>query len=230
MRSLNVSGTEIPVDVTWIKAFPGMSAQSRLVVISQRRLLQAGGGIDPLEPQWAYLWAKGPTKPVVAALVAPPADASFTTTAVGFRTDPNVALALRTFSFMRALGIAAGTLALFCLVLYLLARQRAQAIATAFGRRMGLRRWTAAAALALELGLILAIALVAALAGALVASASIVPRSDPLPQLSPAPVFAGPWLGLAVILATLAVLTVVAGLVASRSPRDEALVEAIRLE
>jgi hypothetical protein len=227
---VNIGGTQIPVDVTWIRAFPGMSAQSRLVVFSQRRLDQAAGGVDPLDPPWAYLWAKGPTKPLVAALRARPASAFFTTTAEGFRTDPNVALALRTFSFMRALGIAAGTLALFCLVLYLLARQRAQAIATAFGRRMGLRRLTAAAALALELGLILAVALAAALGGALVAAAPIVPRSDPLPQLSPAPVFAGPWLGLALVLATLAVLTVLAGLLASRPPRDEALVEAIRLE
>jgi hypothetical protein len=207
-----------------------MSGQARLVVFSQRRLDQAVGGFDPLDPPWAYLWAKGPTKPVVAALIARPASAFFTTTAAGFHTDPNVALALRTFAVMRALGIAAGTLALFCLVLYLLARQRAQAIATAFERRMGLRRWTAAAALVLELGLILAVALVAALAGALVASASVVPHSDPLPQLAPAPVFAGPWLGLALILATLSVLTVLAGLVASRAPRDEALVEAIRLE
>jgi hypothetical protein len=230
LRAVNLAGTQIPVDVTWVHAFPGMSGQARLVVFSQRRLDQAVGGFDPLDPPWAYLWAKGPTKPVVAALLARPASAFFTTTAAGFRTDPNVALALRTFAFMRALGIAAGTLALFCLVLYLLARQRAQAIATAFERRMGLRRWTAAAALVLELGLILAVALVAALAGALVASASVVPHSDPLPQLAPAPVFAGPWLGLALILATLSVLTVLAGLVASRAPRDEALVEAIRLE
>jgi CDP-diglyceride synthetase len=131
---------------------------------------------------------------------------------------------------MRALGIAAGALALFCQLLYLLARQRAQTIATAFGRRMGLTRRTAAASLALELGAILAVALLVAAGGALVAAGSVVRDSDPLPNLPPAPVFAAPWLSLVELVLVLGFVAALGGLVASRRPRDEALVEAIRLE
>jgi CDP-diglyceride synthetase len=207
-----------------------MTANGPLVVVSKRVLERAAGGSDPLDSVWADLWAKGPTGPVVKALEAKPTSAFFTTTAKGFRSNQNVALAIRTFAFMRALGIAAGALALFCLVLYLIARQRAQTIATAFGRRMGLRRTTAATALSLELWAILVVAGGVALAGALVAAGNVVGRSDPLPDLPPGPIFVAPWLGILLILLALGCVAVVGGVIASRRPRDEALVEAIRLE
>jgi hypothetical protein len=131
---------------------------------------------------------------------------------------------------MRALGISAGALALFCLLLYLVARQRAQTIANSFGRRMGLRRSTAVASLALELGAILVVALAVALAGALVAARNVVGHSDPLPNLPPAPIFVAAWPGALAVAFVLACVAALGGVVASRRPRDEALVEAIRLE
>jgi hypothetical protein len=230
LRSLTVGDAHFAVDATWVRAFPGMTADGPLVVVSQRALVRAGGGIDPLDPQWANLWAKGPTDALVNAMRAHPVDAFYTTTARGFRTDPNVALAVRTFAFMRALGIAAGALALFCLVLYLVARQRAQTIATAFGRRMGLRRRTAAASLALELAAILLVAGGVALAGALVSADNVVGHSDPRPSLPPGPIFVAPWLGVLLVLVALGCVALAGGALASRRPRDEALVEAIRLE
>jgi hypothetical protein len=229
-KTLAIGGTDVPVQVRWIHSFPGMTTPGPLVVVSQRALERRNGGSDPLDPQWATLWAKGPTQPIVDEMDTPKIGAFFTTTAEALRKDPNVALALRTFTFMRALGLAAGALALFCLVLYLLARQRAQTIATAFGMRMGLRRRPAAAALALELALILAIAFVVAVLGAIAAAGAIVSRSDPLPNLPPGPLFTGPWGDLLVVALVLGVVAAVGGLVASRPPRDEALVEAIRLE
>ncbi|MDX6515059.1 MAG: putative transport system permease protein [Gaiellaceae bacterium] len=229
LSRLSVGTRQIPVTVTWVHAFPGMTANAPLVVLSKRALARRIGA-DTLDVQWAELWAKGPTDEVVAALRARPAEAFYTTTAVAFSDNPNVALALRTFGFMRALGIAAGALALFCMLLYLLARQRAQTIATAFGRRMGLARVTAAASLALELGAILAVAFVVATGGALLAAGSVVGHSDPLPLLPPSPVFAAPWLSLVVLILLLGCVAAIGGVVASRRPRDEALVEAIRLE
>jgi CDP-diglyceride synthetase len=229
LSRLSIGTTHVPVSVTWVHAFPGMTANAPLVVVSKRALVRRIGA-NAFDVQWAELWAKGPTAGVLAALKARPAEAFFTTTAVGFRRNPNVALALRTFAFMRALGIAAGALALFCLLLYLLARQRAQTIATSFGRRMGLTRRTAAASLALELGAILVVALVVAAGGAVLAAGSVVGHSDPLPNLPPAPVFAGPWLSLSALVLLLGCVAAVGGIVASRRPRDEALVEAIRLE
>ena len=228
LRSITIGDAHFAVDATWVRAFPGMTANGPLVVVSRRVLERAGGGMDPLDPEWANLWARGPTGPVVKALEA--ANAFYTATAAGFRSDPNVALAVRTFAFMRALGIAAGALALFCLVLYLVARQRAQTIATAFGRRMGLRRTTAAASLALELAAVLLVAAGIAVAGALVAAGNVVGRSDLLPGLPPGPTFVTPWLGILLVLVALACATLVGGAVASRRPRDEAVVEAIRLE
>ena len=230
LRSITIGDAHFAVDATWVRAFPGMTANGPLVVVSRRVLERAGGGMDPLDPEWANLWAKGPTGPVVKALETEPANAFYTATAAGFRSDPNVALAVRTFAFMRALGIAAGALALFCLVLYLVARQRAQTIATAFGRRMGLRRTTAAASLALELAAVLLVAAGIAVAGALVAAGNVVGRSDLLPGLPPGPTFVTPWLGILLVLVALACATLVGGAVASRRPRDEAVVEAIRLE
>jgi hypothetical protein len=69
-----------------------------------------------------------------------------------------------------------------------------------------------------------------ALAGALLAAGTAVGRSDPLPGLPPGPIFVAPWLGVLVILVALGCVALVGGAVASRRPRDEALVEAIRLE
>jgi hypothetical protein len=230
-RTLEIGSVPFRIRVVaHVRAFPGMTSAEPLVVLSRTALTRAGGGVDPLDPPWAYLWARGPTNELLAKLTVAPIQGALPTTAQSFRRDPSVVLALRTFSYSRALGIAAGALALLCLVLYLVARQRAQTIATAFGGRMGLRRTAAALALALELGAIVAVALAVAVALTLPAARIVVGHSDPLGKFPPAPEFVPPWLALGAIGAVLAAASLLAGVVASRPPRDAAVMGALRLE
>ena len=72
------------------------------------------------------------------------------TTVDTFRQSPDVLLATRTYSYLRTIAIAAGVLVLVGLLLYLQARQRSQAIASALGRRMGLGRGAETLSLCLE--------------------------------------------------------------------------------
>src|SRR4029078_1255807 len=124
-----------------VKAFPGMSAGIPLVVAPARALDEAlsrpelSGALGTL---WTYVWGKGPPAAVARALAASSLHPSYLSTIETFRKNPDVALATRTFAFLRASAIGAGALVLISLLLYLQARQRSQTIASAITRRMGM--------------------------------------------------------------------------------------------
>ena len=182
---------------------------------------------SPLGEACTYVWAKGPPGPTGRALVASPLEAYFVTTVDTFRKDPDVLLATRTFGYMRTIAIASGLLVLVGLLLYLQARQRSQAIASALAGRMGLRRRTEILSLALELG---AIASFAAFVGgtvAISAASPIVGHIDPLPENPPVPVLIVPVGAIVVSAVALVVLTGLAAALtswlASRTDISEAL-------
>src|SRR5262249_38330005 len=143
-----------------VHTFPGRTSNP-LVITSYAALEKASHMAhvgDPLDTTLSYLWAKGPPSKVGPALAKAGVDTYYMTTVGAFRKSPDVELAARTYRYLRPIALAAGALVLVGLLLYLQARQRSQTIASALGRRMGLRRGAETLSLCLEVAGILAFA------------------------------------------------------------------------
>lgn len=196
LRALWVSEARVPVHVAAVvRAFPGMTDQP-FVVVSQSALAHAtarAGAAGALAPASALVWARGPAAKVKAALAVSPLRPYFPLTVDDVLRNPDIAVATHTFSFLRALGFAVGALALVGILLHLYARQRGQAIASAFARRMGLRRRTELLALWLELAALLGFAAVLAAVVAVATAGPVVRHTDPIPKYRPGPVLVVPW-------------------------------------
>jgi putative ABC transport system permease protein len=219
-RSVSVQGVLVRIRVLGrMHAFPLMSSGVPLLVTSSKALDGAAARThlyDPLGVPWTYVLAKGPPEQAMRALEsAPGLGAYYPASIETFLRNPDVLLATRTFSFMRTVAIGAAALVLVALLLYLQARQRSQAIASALARRMGFGRRGETLSLALELGAILAFAGVVGGAIAVAAAAPVVRHIDPLPEYAPAPIFVAPAGTLAVAAAALFVLTVTAAFLTS---------------
>jgi putative ABC transport system permease protein len=232
-RAVYVQGIRLPVRVVArVRAFPGMSAGIPLIVADHDAFLAAArkaGVYDPIGDATTYLWARGPTVAVSRAVQAAPIEAAYVTTIDSFRKNPDVVLAKRTFNYMRLIAVASGLLVFIGLLLYLQARQRSQAVASALAGRMGLSRRTEIASLALELG---AIASIAALVGGIVAIAAagpIVGHIDPLPDNPPAPSLAIPVAAIVAGAIGLVVVALAASVVTSWSSRRTDMGEALRV-
>ena len=232
-KAIWLQSARVPIRViARVKSFPGMTAGTPLVVLSRTALnafAQRTKLYDPLGEPQTFIWAKGPPATLAAALEAAPIRAYYVTTVDAFRQDPDVLLATKTFSYMRLIALAAGVLVFVALLLYLQARQRSQAVASALAVRMGLRRATEIGSLALELA---AIALVAAIVGGVVAIAAAGPITrhiDPLPTDAPPPslvIPVGAILGSAI---ALVVVGIAAAALSSRLARRTNMSEALRV-
>jgi putative ABC transport system permease protein len=231
-RALYVEGKRMPVRVLGtVRAFPGMAAGVPLVVTSfgsLDRAARALGLYDPLGITTPLVWAKGPPEAVSRAIARPPLRATYVTNVDAFLHDPDVVLATRTFGFMRAIAIGAAVLLLLGLLLYLQARARAQTVASALARRMGLSRAAETLSFLIELGAILAFAAVVGGGIALAAARPVTRRLDPLPDNAPSPIFTIPTGELLLAaLALLAVAVAAAALTSSRA-RSADVAEALR--
>jgi putative ABC transport system permease protein len=231
--AISLAGARVPIHVVArVSAFPGMSAGTPLLVVSRTALAARARRLHvyaPLGNPQVYLWAKGPPAETARALAAPAVGGYFVTSVDAFRKNPDVLLARRTFSYMRLIAVAAGVLVFIGLLLYLQARQRTQAVGSALAVRMGLKRRTEIASLALELA---AIALGAAVVGGVVALAAAVPlvrHLDPLPDNPPAPALAIPFGAVVLAAAALLVLALAAGVLTSRLARRTDMSEALRV-
>jgi putative ABC transport system permease protein len=232
LRSVSFQGTPVRVtELGRVRSFPGLGANPLVVTSTAAldRATRAAGLLDPLDAANWYVWAKGPPDVVAPALQRAGIDGYYMTTVDTFRESPEVLLATRTYGYLRTIALAAGALVLVGLLLYLQARQRSQAIASALGRRMGLSRAAESLSLCLEVAGIL---LFAGVVGALVATAAarpVVERIDPLPDRPPAPVFVVPTTALLVAAAVAVVVAVASGLLASRLARRADVSEALRV-
>jgi hypothetical protein len=208
----------LPVDVVGrARVFPGMTAKRPVVVVDGERLsaalADAGASITTLLER--ELWARGDAGAVAAFLATSGLAAEDVRTVEGVRRETALATLTWTFGYLYAVGVGAALLALACLLLYLSARQHSTEVAYVLARRMGLRRATHRAALAVELAGMLAVAVVLGAGVALVAARLVLPRLDPLPDVAPAPLLAAP----------IRVLTLVAGLAALAAVSGAALVQ-----
>jgi putative ABC transport system permease protein len=232
-KAIWLQGMRLPIRViARVSAFPGMSVGLPLVIVARDALAATAARshvLNPLGVTQTYVWARGPVRQVTQALQAPPFEAFYLTSVDEFRHDPDVLLAKRTFTYLRLIAAAAGALVFIGLLLYLQARQRSQAVASALAARMGFRRRAETASLSAELA---AIALVAAVLGGLVAlltAKPIVGHVDPLPDDPPAPAAVIP--GAAIVLAMfgLLVVSLAAGAVTSWLSRRADASEALRV-
>jgi putative ABC transport system permease protein len=230
-RALLLGGQRFPIRVlASVHAFPFMAQGIPLVITSYRALdeLEARSHLpDSLGVLGTYVWGKGPPREVARALTAfrptyPPS------TIDGFLHAPDVVVATRTFTFMRMIAVGAGLLTLLGLLLYLQARQRSQAIASALTRRMGLTRVAETVSLCLELAGIVAFAAVVGGGIALAAAAPVVRKIDPLPQDPPSPVFSLPVGEIVLAAIALGAIVLLAGVLTSWFARRTDVSEALR--
>jgi putative ABC transport system permease protein len=232
-RPLYIGGALVPVrQVAQVDAFPGMGSSRPLVVTSYEaleRVAKAAGSSNPLRQPSAstLVWGKGPPAEVAEALRTSALRPYYIQTTETFLADSDVAAETRTFSYLRALGIVAGLLAVVGLVLYLQARQRRTVVAAALSRRMGLGQASQALALSLELGAILLVATLIACATSVIAARFVATKVDPLATFPPGPLFEVPfhlaWIAVPVLLAVAALGGALASLTAARADFAEVM-------
>jgi putative ABC transport system permease protein len=221
-----VNGRDIDMTVDVIDgvdAFPGMSRTGPVLFVAAP-VLAGVDGLDAVDvrPDFREVWMRGDHGAALDQLSR--AGANF----IEDRSAPDVAdraafqTVSWTFGFMRALGVAAGILALGGVAVYLDARRRSRVVGYALARRMGLTRGQHLAALAVELTATVVVGCVLGLAGGLTGARLAMSRIDPVPSFQPAPLLR-PAL---VVIASLAVASaMVAGVAAAlaqrRADRDD---------
>jgi hypothetical protein len=232
--TLTVRSVELPVEiVATVTAFPGMTRRRTLVVADRARFeraLESVGASNPLASLGAetYVWVKGRTRPTVSVLQASQLRPFPILTAEQVRDNPQIRSVSQTFSYLRALGLAAGLLALAGAVLYLQARHRNRVISNALARRMGLRGRSHRIALGLELGTLLVFSFAIGALLAMVAARLVVVELDAPAPLPGGPLFRTPWVLIAAAFVALLVATAVGALLADRRARRANVAEVIR--
>ena len=208
--------------VDTIPVFPAVAPGSPMLVVAKDRL-------GPMEPRLnRVVWTKASEDEVrqVAAAANRPIVYLVTSDQI---TDSSPALpVVWTFSFVQALGVMVGVLAIVALVAYIDARQRARSVATALLARMGLsprRHWRSLVA---ELAVLAVVSVVLGAVLGWVAVGAVHAHLDPIPDQVPAPLLRFPVVAVVGVV-VVAVATVVAGsALAQRAAADVDLGEALR--
>jgi putative ABC transport system permease protein len=226
-----IGGERVPVDVVGsVEAFPGMTRDRPFIVVSAvtaTRAAEDAGAGDPFETAFTAAWARGRPADVKRALERSRLLPEAVVSTDDVIHDPDVTVSRRTYTFLYALGLTLGFVTLLGIALYLVARQRSQAIASALSRRMGLTSRAAVISLSVELLAILGFAGAVAGVIAIAAAIPVVTRTDPLPTLAPSPAQVIPTLVIAATFAALAAAAFVAAVsvhvAASRADAGEEL-------
>ena len=230
-----VDSAPVPIQIVGqANAFPGMFESRPLVVASfasWERAFDELGIAGPLDSPGAdaQLWVKGDEERAAAALAASPARPYDVLTSADIRRNPSILSATRTFDFLRALGFAAGLLAVVGMLLYLQARQRSRVVSYALSRRMGLAGGVHVAALVLELAAMLLSSLAIGIVLALVAARVVLGDVDPLADIPPDPLFSIPVPLLAATAVGLALVSLLGAFLASRAAERANVSEVMRL-
>jgi putative ABC transport system permease protein len=212
------------------ETFPGTFSRDPLVVIDAAELERVyGGGAFRISDSSTELWVRGNEDRALDALarLGLPPYSMFTASAV--KDIPSFAGVINTFSVLNILALGAGALVVVVMVMYLQARQRAQVVAYALSRRMGLRDASYRQSLVLELVGMLGISFLVGLALSLVASLFIVPLLDPLSTIPPEPIFTFPVIVVAVAAVALAATSWLGGWLTNVRARRSNLAEVMRL-
>jgi putative ABC transport system permease protein len=228
---LDIAQQEVPaIVVAETETFPGTFSREPLVVIDADELEEVyGGGAFRISNASSELWVRGNEERALGALAElglPPYSMLAASTV---KDIPSFAGVINTFSVLYILALGAGALVVVVMVMYLQARQRAQVVAYALSRRMGLRDRSYRRSLVLELAGMLGISYLIGLILSLVASLFVVPVLDPLSTIPPEPLFTFPALVVAAAALTLLVVSWVGGWLTNRQARGSNLAEVMRL-
>ena len=189
----------LPIEIVGsVEAFPGQRGRDPLLIADWNRYsaaLQATSrDADAVLPR--EVWARGDVHAVLDSLPAAGYEVSESEPvrlASDFAARPELAAQQWTLTYLRAIALAAALLGLVGVAMYALSQHRRRVVGALLLTRMGMSRRSADAATALELGLLTGLAAVVAVAVALPSSMLILRLLDPVPALSPDPLFAGPW-------------------------------------
>lgn len=228
---LDIALQQVPARVmAETETFPGTFSRDPLVVIDAANLEEAyGGSAFRISDSSTELWVKGDEQRGLAALAALGLPPYSTLVASDVEDLPSFAGVINTFSVLNILAVAAGALVIVVMVMYLQARQRAQVVAYALSRRMGLRNRSYRRSLTTELAGMLGTSFLVGLALSLVASLLIVPLLDPLGTIPPDPLFAFPVLVAAVAAVVLIGVSWAGGWLTNARARRTNLAEVMRL-
>jgi ABC-type antimicrobial peptide transport system permease subunit len=162
----------------------------------------------------------------VSELEAFPLD---TLTAEEVKDVPFIKAAIDTFSMLNVLGLAAASLVIGVLVVYLQARQRARTVSNVLSLRMGMRQRQAMGALVLELAAMLLGAFALGAALGLLGGGLVAPLLDPLQTIPPAPLFDAPIAVVGWTIVGLAVVAIAGGWLVHRRAAAVDLGEVLRV-
>jgi putative ABC transport system permease protein len=228
--AVTYQGARMPVRIVARGPLPGSSAGRATLLVPEQALRQFARTHHVPDPGFAadgLVWAKGDPRTIEPLLARSSVRPVYLTTLDHVRDDASVVAGERSYTYLKAIGVAAVALALIALLLYLQARQRGQLVASALFRRMGLPAAADGLAVALEASAIVSAASALGVVVAVGVSALVVPHVDPLPQYAPSTALVFPWLTLfwvgAVAVAIAAVFSALAVWVARRSNVAEAL-------
>jgi putative ABC transport system permease protein len=223
---------DIPLNpVARIRAFPGLPAGEPLVIADLEALRetfsQAASSASAASED--LIWAKGDPQVVLQDAVETGISFGLTQSTDQVLARPTLASVTWAFDLLRALGVAAGVIALLAVLLYMQARQRSTVVAYAMARRMGLGRFQHAVSLAIELAALLAVAAVAGTLLAVGVARLLFDHIDLLPTIPPDPLLRVP--GTVVIaIFGLGVLAAIAGALFVQRGADRArIAEVLRL-
>ena len=234
--SLHVGEVDLALrPVGRLRAFPGMVADRPLLVADSERLraeLSGLGGEDVVASPGSFtqLWVKGDPSSIEEELLDLGFHPDYVLSAQTILERPVFVAIMRSFTFLRALGLLSSLIVLLGLLLYLQARQRQRTLLLALAERMGLTRRAHRSALALELGVMLLIALLVGGMVGIGVSALLFRRLDPLPTVAPSPSLVVPIVLGLFLVATLVVLTIAGAFLADRAARRVSLTEVLRYE
>ncbi len=176
--AVNVVGTA--------KVFPGENGVDPLVVTSTSLLKRFG------VPGDQQLWSTRPDQTVLAALARAGETPTILVTLSDVLDETSFAPIAWTFEYLQALGVLSGAVIIGGLLLFVSTRARSRSLAYVLARRMGLRRVTHFASLAIELAVLIG---PGALIGGVVGWCAVElaqPHLNPLPDLSPPPLLEVP--------------------------------------
>jgi putative ABC transport system permease protein len=188
--TLTVGDARIPLEVTAAKVFPGMAADRPLVVVSREALdrwMRAAGLPAERTGGGAEVWARQDLTTLRRELGGSVISTQQSASAAALLRTPAFAVVTWTLDLLQVFSVAVGMVTVAGLLLYVQARQRAQLVAYALLRRMGLARWAHWLSAALELAGLLLLALAIGALLAIASAALVLGQLDLAPGFPPGP-------------------------------------------
>lgn len=188
--TLTISTARIPLDVTPVKIFPGMTTDQPTLVVSRDALARSAAAADlPAEAIGgnAEVWARQDVDTLRRELGGTVISTRQSASAAALLRNPAFAVVSWTLDMLEVFSVVVGLVAVAALLLYVQARQRGQVVAAALLGRMGLARSARWLSAALELAGMLLLALVIGGLLAFAAATLVLDQLDLAPQLEPGP-------------------------------------------